>query len=488
MTRRVAIVGAGISGLACALRLHAIDPSLKIVVFEREGRAGGKILTERIDGFTVEAGPDAFLASKRGGVTLSRELGLQERMVSPAPEHRRSFVLSRGKLVALPQGLSGLVPSELKPMLRSRLLTPAGKIRLAMDLVIPPRTAIEDESLATFISRRLGPEAYERMIEPLLSGIYAGDGERLSLAATFPQLRASELTHGGIIKGAVAQNRERASRDPAQSPRTGFLSFVTGMSEIVDRAFDVAKRNGVRFVLGAECSRVRAEADGQPGYRLAVSRGGEDEIESFDGVVIAVPAWAAVPLLRDVVPEAAAVLTRFEHVSNALIVVAFPESQLTRPLDGYGYVVPRIEQRDVMAMTWVSSKWTGRAPEGQVLIRAFVGRAGQSAALEGNDESLVQLTLRELKEVLRLDVVPTMTRVYRWDRGMPQYTMGHLDRVDRVETELSRTPNMELAGNYLHGVGIPDCIVSGEAAAANLVADFREQARQTAAPASPVAN
>lgn len=487
MRRRVAIVGAGISGLACAIKLHAIHPDLDIVIYEREVRTGGKILTERIDGFTIEAGPDAFLASKRGGLSLSRELGLEDRMISPDPGNRRSYVLNRGKLVPLPQGLSGLVPTELRPMLRSRILSPAGKLRMALDLAIRPRTAIEDESLASFIRRRMGTEMYERMIEPLLSGIYAGDGERLSLAATFPQLRASELTHGGIIKGALAQKQERSSRNASQAPRTGFLSFEGGMSELVDRALDVLTGNGVRILVGSGCQRVQAEA-GKPGYRLTIVQSEGDTVESFHGVVLAVPAWAAAPLVTEVASDASRELERIEHVSNALIVIAFPESQLTRPLNGSGYIVPRKERREVMAMTWISSKWHGRAPQGQVLLRAFVGRAGQAAALGGDDASLVRLTLKEVKEVLGLDVVPSMTRVYRWDRGMPQYNMGHIGRIDRIDAEMARLPGVELAGNYLRGVGIPDCIVSGETAAANLVADLKEQARRPAATPSSMAN
>lgn len=479
MTRRIAVVGAGISGLACALRLHAIDPTLEIVVYERDRRAGGKIHTERVGGFAIEAGPDAFLAARSGGLSLSQNLGLEDRLVSPVPRNRRSFVLNRGKLVPLPQGMSGLVPTELKPMLRSRLLSPMGKVRLALDLAIRPRTTIGDESLAAFIRRRLGLETYERMIEPLLSGIYAGDGERLSLAATFPQLRASELTHGGIIRGALAQKQERASRDPNQTLRTGFLSFAGGMSELVDRAVEVLAAKGVRVAFGAECRSLRQDVNGSR-YRLDIARSERSSVESFDGVVLAVPGWAAAPLLAKVAPEASDVLARFEHVSNALVVLAFPASQLRQPLDGYGYIVPRVEGRDVMAMTWISSKWDGRAPGGQVLLRAFIGRAGQTDALEGDDASLVSLALREVREILGIDVVPSLTRVYRWERGMPQYNLGHLERVDRIESEIARLPGIDIAGNYLRGVGIPDCIVSGETAAANLLADLAERDRRQA--------
>ncbi len=472
MKHRIAIVGAGISGLACAIRLRAIEPDLEIAVFERDERAGGKIRTEHIDGFVIEAGPDAFLSSKRGGVTLSHALGLEEQLISPVPENRRSYVLSRGRLVPLPQGLSGLVPTEIKPMFKSRLLSPIGKIRMAMELAIPPRTGPEDESLETFITRRFGSEMYERMIEPLLSGIYAGDGAKLSLAATFPQMRAAEVTHGGIIKGALAQKSEAATRQAGQVPQRGFLSFEQGMSVLVDSAVEAAQGSGTRFSFGSECTRLRKHPEGS-GYRLTVRQGGKDIDQDFDGVVVATPAWAATSLLKEVAPPASEALARIEHVSNALVAIAFPDSQLKKPLDGYGYVVPRAENRDVMAMTWTSSKWDGRAPRGHVLVRAFIGRSGQASALSGNDQSLVELTLEELRNVLGLEVTPSLTRVYRWDRGMPQYNMGHLELVDQIESSTARTSGIEIAGNMLHGVGIPDCIVSGETAATNLLTDLR---------------
>ena len=471
MSYRIAVVGAGISGLASAIRLRSLAPDAELVVFEQSDRAGGKIRTEHVDGFTIEAGPDAFLSSKRGGVALGNELGLTDRWVSPIPENQGSFVLNDGKLVPMPRGLSGLVPSELKPMFRSRLISPVGKVRMAMDMVIPPSNTVEDESLASFITRRMGSEMYDRMIEPLLSGIYAGDGNRLSLAATFPQLRASERTHGGILKGAMAQRSEVASRKGVAAPRRGFLSFDNGMSILVDRAVEVARESGTRIEFGARCTDLRASSDG-PGYVLTVEQDGSRCDHAFDGVVVAVPAWAAAPLLAEVAPEASTALARIDHVSNALIAIAFPESQLTRPLKGYGYVVPRIENRDVMAMTWISSKWDNRAPKGHVLLRTFVGRVGQDSALKGSDEFLVDISLKELRDVLGLDVTPSLTRVYRWDRGMPQYNLGHLDLVDRIETSTARTSGIEIAGNMLRGVGIPDCIVSGETAATNILADL----------------
>jgi oxygen-dependent protoporphyrinogen oxidase len=477
MTARIAVIGAGISGLAAATWLRKLDPDVRVTIFERDERVGGKIRTDHVDGFVIDGGPDAFLSSKPGGLSLSRELGLEHELIGPNPANKRSFVLSRGRLVPLPEGLSGLVPGELRPMFRSPLLSPRGKARLLLDLVLPPKSGDDDESLQSFISRRLGGEMYERMIEPLLAGIYAGDGAKLSLAATFPQLRTAEQTHGGIIKGAVAQKREAQRRKPQQLPARGFLGFADGMSRLVNAAAAQARANGTDIRLGAAVEGIQAAGDG--GFDLSVVEPGRRLDERFDGVIVATPAWAAAPLLEQVAPEASRGLESIDHVSSALVVVAFPESQLTRPLDGYGYVVPRVEQRDVMAMTWISSKWEQRAPEGQVLVRGFVGRAGREAALAGGDASLVELMIAELKDVLHLDVAPTLARVYRWDGGMPQYNLGHLDRVATIEQSLARVPAIQLAGNMLRGVGIPDCVVSGQAAATNLLADLRALTAET---------
>ena len=477
MTVRIAVIGAGISGLAAATWLRKLDPAVHVTVFERDERPGGKIRTDRVDGFVIDGGPDAFLSAKPGGLSLSRELGLEAELIGPNPANKRSFVLSSGRLVPLPEGLSGLVPGELRPMFRSPLLSPQGKARMLLDLVLPPKPGNDDESLQVFVSRRVGSEMYERMIEPLLAGIYAGDGARLSLAATFPQLRTAERTHGGIIKGAVAQKREASRRQPQQQPSRGFLGFADGMSRLVDAAVARARASGteVRFRTAVEA----IEATGGDGFDLSLAGADGTAHERVDGMIVATPAWAAAPLLIDVAPEASRALASIEHVSSALVVVAFPESQLMRPLAGYGYVVPRVERRDVMAMTWVSSKWERRAPEGQVLVRGFVGRAGQEAALAGDDSALVRLMVAELNDVLNLDVTPTLTRVYRWDGGMPQYNLGHLDRVAAIEASLARVPGIRLAGNMLRGVGIPDCIVSGQEAATNLLAELRSLTEDT---------
>jgi oxygen-dependent protoporphyrinogen oxidase len=308
------------------------------------------------------------------------------------------------------------------------------------------------------------------MIEPLLTGIYAGDGNQLSLAATFPQLRASELSHGGLLRGAFAQKRERRVREAGATPRSGFLSFDTGLGTMVEHAFHQVRESGTRFELNATCTAIETCPEG--GFNLTIGGPVGPTTVRAAGVIVAVQGWVAGPLLANVAPEASTVLGELEYSSSALVAVGFPESQLTRPLKGYGYVVPRIENRDVMAMTWLSSKWAGRAPEGQALVRAFFGRKGQDSSHQLGDDELIDATLREIRQVLGADVTPTITRVYRIDRGMPQYTMGHLERVDGIDRALAQTPGLQLAGNMLRGVGIPDCIQNGQRAAANLLTDL----------------
>ena len=470
MTNRIAIVGAGISGLAAALQVRQFQPDVQVVVYEASDRVGGTIRSEHVDGFTLEGGPDSFLTSKPGGIALVNSLGLAGQMVGTLPAVQRSYVLRNGSLLPFPRGLSGLVPAEIKPLLTSSLLSPIGKIRLFGDLVIPPKQSIEDESLASFVTRRVGTELYERIMEPLLSGIFAGDGEKLSLAATAPQLRAAEQSHGGLIRGAMAKAREASQRDTTSTGPRGFASFSGGMGVLTETAATTVRESGTQLCTGVRCEAITRE---ERGFLLTLREGDRTFTDRVSGVVLAVQGWAAAPLLEGVAPGAAAAMKEIEYVSNALVSVAFPAVQLRAPITGYGYVVPRAERRDVTAMTWMSSKWANRAPGGSVVIRAFFGRAGRMEVLNEPDNRLVTRVVRELNEVMGLTVTPTLTRVHRIDRGMPQYNMGHLQRVDVIEAALAESPGLQIAGNMFRGVGIPDCISSGQNAARNVVSDLQ---------------
>lgn len=470
MNGNIVVIGGGISGLAAAHRLQTLLPDAAVTLCEREPRLGGKIRTERTEGFVIEGGPDSFLAVKPRGFGLSDELGLAGRLIGSDERHRRTFVVRDGRLHRLPEGLTGLIPTSLGPMAKTRLISPRGKARMALDFVLPARRGDGDESLAAFIARRLGSETYLNLIEPLMAGIYAGDGRALSLLATFPQLREAELAHGGLIKGVLAARK--AAPPPVPGRPRGFLTFPTGLAELVEGLTASLREHGAGIRTGTAVATLQPIGDG---YRVTLANGVSLDA---DAVIVATEAWAAPDLLESIDDGIAAALKAVPHVSSAIVALAFRTAELPRPLDGYGYVVPRTANRPVMATTWLSSKWPGRAPAEMTLVRGFVGRAGQEAVLERADDELVDLLRGELSTVLGITAEPALSRVFRWDCGMPQYTLGHLERVAAVERGLTRYPRLAVAGNAFRGVGIPDCILSGERAAARIADGLKAQSQR----------
>jgi oxygen-dependent protoporphyrinogen oxidase len=450
----VAIIGGGLSGLAAAHYLARHAPEIDVYVIERDRRLGGKILTERVSGFVIEGGPDSFLSSKPRGVGLVSELGLTAQLQGTNEEKRHTWVMCGGRLHPLPEGLSGLVPSRLEPLLESDLFSSEGKERLRQEPSIPPRDGDEDESLACFVTRRFGREVYDRMIEPLMAGIYAGDGEQLSLAATFPQLRRLEQQWGSLIEGM----RAAAAQTSPQTRRPAFLTPTGGMEALVDALLQHI--TGVHILVGTAARTITEEGSGflvelEDGARLRTG-----------AVIVAAPAHAAAHLVGSINSAMAVALGSIPHVSSATVSLTYPAAQVPRALEGYGYVVPRLEGRSVMASTWSSTKFHQRAPDGYALIRVFIGRSGAEEALQGDDKSLVELARAEVADVLGARDQPLFHRVFRWPNGMPQYTLGHLERVASIEGQARQHPGLFMAGNAFRGVGIPDCIASGEAAAA----------------------
>ncbi len=465
--RRIAVVGGGIAGLATAYRLTTIDPAVAVTLFEAESRLGGKIKTDSLDGYTIEGGPDSFLSYKPRGIGLCRELGIDGQLQGVTESTRRSFVLRHDRLYDLPEGLTGLIPTKLGPMAKTRLISPIGKARMAADYVLPAKKDGGDETLASFIERRLGREVYENLVEPLMAGIYAGDGRQLSLAATFPQLRRGELDHGGLIKGVLAARRT-APQPNGNAPRLSpFLSPVDGMSAIVSTLVTRLQEAGVGILLDRRIDRVSRDDHGR--FHLIVN--GQPDIVA-DAVVLSTPAFATADLLEVLLPKAAQQLREIPFVSTATVALGFKSSEIDQPINGHGYVIPRVEGRQALACTWVSSKWANRAPCGKTLIRVFIGRAGQESAQELDDAGLVDIAREELRTTMGISALPEMTLVNRWPNGMPQYTLGHLDRIAAIERALESVPGLALAGNALRGVGIPDCIASGENAGERVVKSF----------------
>ncbi len=455
--KRVVIVGGGIAGLAAAYRLTQTAPELAVSVVESEARLGGKIVTERVDGFVIEGGPDSFLSVKPRGVGLCQALGLEERLHGPDPKFRRTYVMRGQSLHELPEGLTGLIPTRLGPMARSGLISPLGKLRMALDYILPPGAPNGDESLAAFVARRLGPELYDRLIEPLMGGIYAGDGEQLSLAATFPQLRRAELEHGGLIKGVLAERAKQPAGAPDTKRWPAFVTLATGVAELVEAL--ERRLSGVDVRLGCRAARVEAAS---ASYTVELENG---ERVDAQAVIFATPAFVTAELLAGMDADAAAALYAIPYVSTATVSVAYPLGAIPRPLDGYGYIVPRAENLPVLACTWTSTKFPQRAPAGFGLIRAFIGRAGQEEALDGTDDDLLQMARAELRRTLGITAAPVLHRIFRWPKAMPQYTLGHLSRVAAIEQRLAGLPGLFAAGSAYRGIGLPDCINSGEQAA-----------------------
>jgi oxygen-dependent protoporphyrinogen oxidase len=462
--RHVVVVGGGIAGLAAAHALANANPALQVTLVEASQRLGGKIVTERVDGFVVEGGPDSFLAAKPRGVGLAVDVGLGDRLQGTLPRPKRAFIVHGGRLHDVPEGLSGLVPTRLAPLARSGLLSPRGKARVALDYVLPPRQ-MEDEPLGAFIRRRLGRQAWERLVEPLMAGIYAADGDQLSLAATFSQLRQAEQLHGGLIRGVLAARSAASSSGPPKPP---FLTPKAGLDSLVGALADTLRQTGVTIRGEVAATTIARVANG---YVIGLAHGAPLHA---DAVIVAIPAFAAADLLSALDASLASELAGIPHASTAIVSLAYRRDEIPHPLAGHGYVIPRAEGTPILACTWSSRKWSGRAPVGWELLRVFIGRAGdrQIDVEHASEEALHSLAQREVAVRLGVSARPALNLVHRWRHGMPQYVVGHPARLARIEARLRAHPGLLLAGNAYHGVGIPDCIASGERAAHAALAHF----------------
>ncbi len=449
------VIGGGITGLVSALRLR--EAGLTVTLIEASPRLGGKVETRYDDGFLLEGGPDSFVAGKGSVLGLAEDLGLADEVISIAPDAGGSYVWWDGALHPLPGGMLLMVPSRIGPLLRSDLFSWRGKTRMLADLVLPRGTG-EDESLESFVVRRLGREALDRVAEPLIAGIHAAEPETMSLKASFPRFLEMERSHRSLILAA------RASTAPSPTPTTPshFASFRLGMGSLVDgllRAID-----GVEIRTGVAASRMTRSGDR---FRVGLDDGSPDLVTS--GVVLAAPASTAARLLSDLAPGATATLAETRQVSTAGITMAFEDEDLPE-LSGTGFVVPPVQGRRITGVTYLSRKWAGRAPTGHSLLRVFVGgRRGQDLIRSGA-ETLVEVAAGEVGSMLGVTAPPLRTWVKTWPGGLHQYTMGHLDRVARAEREVSSIGAIELAGAAFHGIGLNECIDSGDRAASRLLA------------------
>lgn len=464
---RVAIVGAGISGLSAAFYLRKQDPNVEVVVFDKSLQVGGILQTVERDGFLIERSADNFITKMPWAEQLCKDLGIADQLLPTNGTNRRAAVVARGKLCAAPEGFVLMAPKKLGPMLRSPLLSWAGKLRLCLEPFIRRRNAGDDESVGSFARRRVGRETFARLVQPLLSGIYTADPERLSMNATMPQYVEQEREHGSLIRAAKQANSIEQGESGARYSL--FVAPRGGMRTLVEAAANSLPAGSLR--LGTAVQAIRQSTPARWEVVSKNASGGDATLtESFDAIVIATPTYHASGLLSHDAPELAEKLKAVEYAGATVVCLGVHASQIREPIDCFGFVVPAIEGRRIIAASFSSQKFPGRAPDGQVLIRVFVGGALQAELANLPDAELLQLAREELGELIGLSGEPICSEIARWPQAMPQYHLGHLDRVEEIEKLTAEVAGLELAGNAYRGVGVPQCVRSGKQAAERTLA------------------
>lgn len=457
---KLAVIGGGITGLAAAHRAVELarerSAELELTLVEARDRLGGTIATDHAGGFLVEAGPDSFLSEKPWALALCRRLGVEHRLVRTDDRFRRVFVWRAGRLHPLPDGFQLLAPTKLGPFVRSGLFSWPGKLRMAFDLVLP-RSVNDDESLGAFVRRRLGREALERVAQPLVAGIYTADPDDLSLAATMPRFSELERRERSVILGLWRANRRAPQAGTSGARWSLFVTFQNGMEELVTALAS-------RLPPGSVMLKHRVDGIERRGGGWRVLGGLGPALEA-DHVIVAAESYTASRLVRYVDPALATLLGEIPYASSATVTFGFRRAEVPHPLDGFGFVVPRTERRAVLACTFSSVKYPGRAPKGHALLRCFMGGALNERMLESDDPALVAGARDELRQALGITAEPVLTRVARWTKAMPQYHVGHAGRIEAIEQCTAALPSLHLAGGAYRGVGIADCVRSGEAAA-----------------------
>jgi oxygen-dependent protoporphyrinogen oxidase len=492
---RTAIIGGGIAGLAAAYELEKARAAgereggaeVEYTLYESRDRLGGSIASEIVGGTVLERGPDSFLTEKQAGAELCRELGLQDQLTPSNDAERKTYILVKNRMIALPDGLMFLVPTKLVPTALTRLFSIRTKIKMGLELLLPPRpTGLPDESVAALVARHFGQEAVDRLADPLLSGIFGGDAAQLSARAVLPKLVEMESEYGSLTRGMLAARNKmmakaRASAQqrvsggaagtvpgagagPARQPRTIFTTLKGGMQQLVDAIETKLKPEWVR--LGTAVTALEKTAVGWTVEAGCVR-------ESYDAVIVCSPAWAASALLSGVDKALSEGLAGIPYSSSITLNLVYDESKLPQLKDGFGFLIPASEGRAMLACTFVHKKFLGRTAPGKAVLRAFLGGVKNEALLEEPDAVLVEIVRREFREILGIRAVPEYVQVSRWKRAMAQYAVGHQERVKRINERVAELPGLKLAGNAYDGIGIPDCIRLGRKAAGELVASQR---------------
>jgi oxygen-dependent protoporphyrinogen oxidase len=486
--KTVIIIGGGAAGLGAAYKVRraaAAGHDVDCILIEKNDRLGGKLATDIVTDpeggeYVVDGGSDAFVSTKPAVARIARMLGLADSMVPAREENKRTLVVKGRRLVELPDGIMMFAPTKLVPLATTRLYSWPAKFRMALDLVLPPKvrwapgeTAQDhDETLESFVVRRMGRESLDRLAEPLVGGVHASDPREMSLAATFPNFLEMEQEFGSLIRGFLAERKKREEFRKKHPPRPGakpwafFNTFHRGMQQLTDGMADAVGRE--RTITGAAVTAVSRDGDV---WRVTLDDGSRLE---GDAVIVATEAWAAEPLTREVDAAIADLLAAIPCSSSATVPMAFRAEDFPGDTNWFGILSPIVEDRPLLAVTLSSSKWPDRSPEGRVLLRGFIGGPRNQHLLEASDADLIETVRAQIVDLLgmRADTQPVFASVYRWNGGMPQYTLGHLDRVDEIERLAAEVPGFALAGGAYRGVGIPNCIESGERAVTKVLGDL----------------
>ncbi|MBW2108592.1 MAG: protoporphyrinogen oxidase [Deltaproteobacteria bacterium] len=476
LTKNIVIIGGGITGLSAAHRLKELCDKnavrLDVTVMDARDRLGGVIQTLKRDGFLIDTGPDNFVTAKPWALALARRLGLDSELITTNKAHRSALVVRDGRLMPIPEGFLLMAPTKLMPILTTPLFSIPGKLRMAMEYVLPTRKGINDESLASFVTRRFGREALDRVVQPLISGIYTARPETLSLRATMPRFLDLERQYGSVIKGMRAAGKKRKSAQTATGSGARYGMFVTfkgGLETLTNNLKDRVK--DFRIAIGTPVTSI--EKINGPASKWRIKTKSAPPVEA-DGVIIAGPAKNAAALLGDVDPVLAKALSAIRYASSAVVHLGYKRKDVSHPLDAFGCVVPITEQRRIIAASFSSVKYEGRAPADSVLLRAFMGGALNPELMALNDSGLIETACQDLHDLLGIRAEPRLAVVSRWPDSMAQYEVGHMERVADIRRRVHGHPGLELAGNGYEGVGIPDCVRAGEQAAESLFTVVQE--------------
>ena len=454
------IIGGGIAGLATALRLEESGFG-DFTLIESASRVGGKISSAEERGFLIEGGPDSFITQKKSTLELCAKLGLDEQLIGS--EAGATYVWSDGRLHPMPEGMMLMAPTMIGPIVRSKLISWAGKLRLALEPFIKARTDGEDESLGSFVRRRLGSEMLDKIAGPLMGGIHAADPERLSLRSTFPMFPEMEKKYGSLTRAMMKSPKRKAAPGAKKPPM--FMTLRGGLNQLPRAIAARLPEHKVRVGTAVVAVRLR-----EIGYEVVL---GDGSVLHAENIVFATPSYVTADLVQQIDPLLATELRGIRYVSTATVSLGFRRSEIEHPMRGAGFIVPHTEGRQISACSWSSSKFAHRAPEDSVLLRVFVGGALAEDLAELPESSLVELAWEELHATMGITADPVVTHVARWRKSTPQYDVGHEKRVAAIERAVAQLPGVYLAGNAYRGSGIPDCIVSGQKAAESILAGAR---------------